>query len=360
MRIALLLIPVLALAQGPRTPDGHPDFSGVYDITTLTPVSRPASYGMRKSLSEEDAKKQAAIMAAKVAEQNKASDPNRGAPAQGGSRPAGVTGAPEAFEGAAGNVGGYNTVWVEFGEKAFKLEGQYRTSIIVDPPNGNLPPMTPEAIKASASKNRALYAEFGRPNRGDAWWIKEGISPGPYDDPELRPLAERCIMSFGQSATTPALPNYFYNNLKQIVQSKDTVVIFNEMIHDARIVRMNAKHDPPEIRKWAGDSVGHWEGEVLVVDTTNFRDEAVLQGADRNLHVIEKFSRIDGKTLLYQFTIDDPTVWTKPWSGEMPWPVTDGRIYEYACHEGNYSFGNILRGARLLEAEAMKQAGAKK
>jgi len=360
MRIVLLMLPALALAQGPRTPEGKPDFSGMYDITTLTPVSRPAAYGTRKSLTEQEARAQAKAMEDKAVEFNKASDPNRAAPPKGGARPAGVTGAPEAFEGAAGNVGGYNQVWVDFGNQAFKLEGQYRTSIIVDPPNGNVPPMTPEAMKRAATSNRALYAEFGRPNRGDAWWIKEGVSPGPYDDPEMRPLAERCIVSFGQSAMTPALPNYFYNNLKQIVQTKNTVVIFNEMIHDARIVRMNAKHDPPEIRKWGGDSVGHWEGEVLVIDTTNFRDESVLQGADRNLHVIEKFSRIDGKTLLYQFTIDDPTVWTKTWSGEMPWAATDGRIYEYACHEGNYSFGNILRGARLLEAEAMKQSGPPK
>jgi hypothetical protein len=359
MRIARLLlplwIPVLAIAQGPRTPDGHPDLSGTYDITTLTPVTRPARYGTQKSLSDEEAKAQAKTMAAKLAEQSKASDPNRQAPAKGGARPAGVTGDPEAFEAAAGNVGGYNAVWVEFGSQAFKLEGRYRTSIIVDPPDGKAPPMTPQAMQRLARNNRALFAEFGRPNRGDAWWIKEGISPGPYDDPELRPLAERCLMSFGQSPVTPALPNYFYNNLKQIVQTKDTVVIHHEMIHDARIVRMNGKHAPPELRFWAGDSIGHWEGEVLVVDTTNFRDEPVLQGSDRNLHVIERFSRIDAKTLLYQFTVEDPTVWTKPWSGEMPWPATDGRIFEYACHEGNYSFGNILRGARLLEAEAMKQ-----
>jgi hypothetical protein len=133
------------------------------------------------------------------------------------------------------------------------------------------------------------------------------------------------------------------------------VVIHNEMIHDARIVRMNSKHDPPEIRRWMGDSIGRWEGDVLVVETTNFRDEPVLQGSDRNLRVIEKFSRIDNNTLLYQFTVKDPTVWTKPWSGEMPWVATDNRLFEYACHEGNYSFANILRGARLLEAEAMKQ-----
>ena len=341
MRIALLLIPALALGQSPRTPDGHPDFSGTYDITTLTPVMRPASLGDRKSLTDDEAKAQATAMAARTADRNKATDPNRTAPPKGG----------DGSEGAAGNVGGYNGVWIDYGEQAFKLEGQFRTSIVVDPPNGRTPPMVPEAMKRAAARMGR-----DRPNRGDAWWIKEGVSPGPYDDPELRPLSERCLMSFGQSATTPALPNYFYNNLKKIVQGKDTVVILNEMIHDARIVRMNAKHDPPEVRRWMGDSVGHWEGEVLVVDSTNFIDRPALFGADQNLHVIEKFSRIDSKTLLYQFTIDDPTVWTKSWSGEMPWVATGGRIFEYACHEGNYSFGNILRGARQLEAEAMKSA----
>jgi hypothetical protein len=121
---------------------------------------------------------------------------------------------------------------------------------------------------------------------------------------------------------------------------------------------MNAQHEPPEIRRWMGDSVGHWEGDTLVIDTTNFNDTPALAMADRNLHVIERISRIDAKTLLYQFTIDDPTVWTAKWTGEMPWPATDARIYEYACHEGNYSFANILKGARLLEAEAMKAAPA--
>ena len=354
MRIAPFLIPVLALAplasaQGPRTPDGHPDFTGTYDITTLTPVMRPASMGERKALTEDEAKAEAKKVQDALDKQNKASDPNRKAPPKGGE----VIADDVLGKGAGGAVGGYNAFWLDPGNSVFKLEGKYRTSIIVDPPDGRMPPMTPEAMKRASSGMRR-----DRPGRSDAWWVKENVSPGPYDDPEIRGYAERCLMSFGQSATTPALPNYFYNNLKQIVQTKDTVVIQNEMIHDARIVRMNGKHDPPEIRRWMGDSVGHWEGEVLVVDSTNFKDNPPLFGADRNLHVVERFSRIDGKTLLYQFTIEDPTVWTKTWSGEMPWPATDGRIYEYACHEGNYSFGNILKGARLLEKEAAQSKPA--
>ncbi len=347
MRTALIamIFPLLALAQSPRTPDGHPDFSGIYDITTLTPVMRPPSLADRKALTDDEAKAQAKAMADQMAKLNQATDPNRAAPPKGG----------DGSEGAAGNVGGYNGVFVDYGNSAFKLEGKWRTSILVDPPNGRMPPMTAEAMKKASVRMRRERA-----NRGDAWWVKDNVTPGPYDDPELRPLSERCMMSFGQSATTPALPNYFYNNLKQIVQGKDTVVIQNEMIHDARIVRMNSKHEPPDITRWLGDSIGHWEGDVLVIDTTNFNDTPALYGADKNLHVIEKISRIDAKTLLYQFTIDDPTVWTAKWSGEMPWPLTDGRIFEYACHEGNYSFSNILKGARLLEAEALKGGTATK
>ncbi len=147
-----------------------------------------------------------------------------------------------------------------------------------------------------------------------------------------------------------------YNNLKRIVQTESHVMILVEMVHDARIVRLNAEHASPDIRGWLGDSVGHWEGDTLVIDTTNFNDRPVLAGASRNLHVVERFSRIDEDTLLYQFTVDDPTVWTAPWSGEYIWPATASRVYEYACHEANYSFGGILRGARVLEAEALGES----
>ena len=135
-----------------------------------------------------------------------------------------------------------------------------------------------------------------------------------------------------------------YNNLKRIVQTDDYVMILAEQIHDARIVRMNQEHAPLEIRYWFGDSVGHWEGDTLVVDTTNFTDTPVLRDASRNLHIVERFTRVDAETLRYQFTIDDPTVWTQPWSGEYPWPATRDRVYEYACHEANYSFEAFSAG----------------
>jgi hypothetical protein len=179
---------------------------------------------------------------------------------------------------------------------------------------------------------------------------------GAYDDPERRPLGERCLMGFGSTSGPPALPNYFYNNLHQIVQTPDAVMILTEMVHDARIVRMNSQHLPPTIRKWMGDSIGRWEGDTLVVDTTNFTDKTRYRGSSPNLHIVERFTRTAPNTLLYRFTVEDPDTWTTPWTGEYTWPATDEMIYEYACHEGNYAMGNILRGARLKEANDAKKS----
>ena len=330
----------LSAAEIPKTPSGRPDLSGTYDIATLTPLQRPQKYGDKLSLTDEEAAAIARQRAEYLASRNAASDPDREAPPEGG----------DGSTGAAGNVGGYNAFWIDSGSGAFKIDGTWRTSIITDPKNGRRPEMTPEAKRRAAAR-----AKMFRPNKGEAWWIKEGIDPGPYDDPELRPLAERCLLGFGSTGGPPMLP-VLYNNLKRIVQTDDHVLILVEMVHDARIVRMNEEHAPPDVRKWLGDSVGHWEGDTLVVDTTNFTDRPALSGASRNLHVVERFKRIDADTLLYSFTVEDPTVWTKPWSGEFVWPATDSRVYEYACHEANYSFGGILRGARILESEALGES----
>jgi hypothetical protein len=139
--------------------------------------------------------------------------------------------------------------------------------------------------------------------------------------------------------------------MKQIVQTKDTILILNEMVHDARVIRMNAQHLPPTIRRWMGDSIGHWEGDTLVVDTTNFTSKTRFQGSGENLHVVERFTRVDPKIVLYRFTVDDPDTWDRAWTGEYPWNATSENLYEYACHEGNYSLGGMLRGARQREAE---------
>ena len=163
-------------------------------------------------------------------------------------------------------------------------------------------------------------------------------------------LAERCLLGF--SAGPPSMPG-LYNNFKRIVQTDDHVMILLEMVHDARIVRLNSEHGPDVNRKWLGDSIGRWEGDTLVVETINFKEKTGLYGGDENLHLTERFTKLDNGNLLYNFTVDDPTAWTKPWSGEYAWKASSDKVYEYACHEGNYAMVNILRGARLLEREAM-------
>ncbi|MCP5179757.1 MAG: hypothetical protein H6993_07820 [Pseudomonadales bacterium] len=318
----------VALARGATVPD----LSGTYDIATLTPLRRPPAYGNNLYLTPEEAARIEAEEKARMDEGAQASDPSRSAPPEGG----------DGSEGAAGNVGGYNTFWIDRGTSAALVDGKFRTSIISSPDNGQQPPPTPEGQKRFAK----FFAQF-RQNRGDAWWYP---GPGPYDNPESLTLSDRCLLGFSSTGGPPMLPA-LYNNLHRIVQTEDTVMILVEMVHDARIIRLNAEHAPDDMRFWLGDSVGHWEGDTLVVDTTNFRDQPALYGASRNLHVVERFSRNDDGSLLYSFTVDDPTIWTAPWSGEYPWPLTDDRVFEYACHEGNYAMEGILKGARILEAD---------
>jgi hypothetical protein len=318
----------------PRMPDGHPDLQGTYDLATLTPLQRPM--GMKAVISDEEAAKLEVAMAKVRAQGDAPIAGDRSAPPKGG----------DGSRGAAGNVGGYNTGWLDPGSSYTVVNGEKRTSIIVDPPDGHVPALTPEAMKrvaANRAQTRSDQAESNDPGLETA--------PGAYDDPERRPLGERCILGFSSTSGPPALPDYFYNNLHQIVQTPDSVMILTEMVHDARIVRMNAKHLPSNFRFWMGDSVGHWEGDTLVVDTTNFTDKTRYMGSTENLHVVERFTRQDDKTLIYRFTIEDPSTWTRPWTGEYSWPATDGKIYEYACHEGNYALGDILRGARLREKQ---------
>jgi hypothetical protein len=179
-------------------------------------------------------------------------------------------------------------------------------------------------------------------------------NPAAYDNPEQRPLAERCLLGFGSTSGPPALP-VLYNNLHQIVQTRDHLMILNEMNHDVRVVRMNSQHLPSTVRPWMGDSIGWWDGETLVVETTNFSEKTRFRGSSQNLKVTERFSRLDGRTLLYRFTVEDPTTWAAPWTGEYTWPATDDLLFEYACHEGNHALANILSGARQRDREAASQ-----
>jgi hypothetical protein len=167
----------------------------------------------------------------------------------------------------------------------------------------------------------------------------------------MRSLGERCILSFGSSAGPPMIP-LLYNNNYQIVQTKDSVVILVEMVHDARVVRLNSKHRPASVRTWMGDSIGWWEGETLVVETTNFRPDQSFRASSQNLKVTERFTRVDPNQVLYRFTVEDPDTFTRPFSGEVAMNATGEKIYEYACHEGNYALPGILAGARAQEQEA--------
>ncbi|MEE2778778.1 MAG: hypothetical protein VYE73_18700 [Acidobacteriota bacterium] len=321
-----------------RTASGRPDLSGTYDVATLTPLQRPEKYGENLYLTLEEADAIEAEEAAIVEARAQNSNPDREAPPEGG----------DGSSGGAGNVGGYNTFWIDRGTDAFSIDGKFRTSILVDPANGRMPPMTEEAAARSAERRK-----LRRPNDGSAWWL--GLDgAGPYDGPESLPVTERCIVGF--TGATPTLPSG-YNNHKAIVQTEDHVMILIEMVHDARIVRMNSEHPGPEVRRWLGDSIGWWEGDTLVVDTTNFHPKAFLRGGSENMHVVERFTAQPDGNLLYRFTVQDDTSWTSPWTGEYIWRSTPNKVYEYACHEGNYSMGGTLRGARLLESEAAASSG---
>lgn len=329
------LLPVTADAEIKRTADGKPDLSGVYDTGTLTPLSRPKEFGDKQFMSAEEAtfilaeiKKRFAVLT------ERDSSADRSAPKKGGD-------GNNTF--GAGGVGGYNGFWIDPGSQVTTVNGQYRTSIIYDPPNGQQPAMVPAAI----GKMSFVYGSFSHQNDGTASWLAKA-GPGPFDGPESLAPSERCLISFG--ATVPTIPS-LYNNYKRIVQTEDHIMILQEMVHDARIIRLNSEHGPDGNRKWMGDSIGEWQGDTLVVQTENFRPMSSLGGADENLKVTERYRLAENGDIVYSFTINDPTVWTAPWSGEYTWNSSPDKVYEYACHEGNYAMGNILRGARLLESE---------
>ncbi len=320
-----------------------PDISGTYDVGTLTPLERPEAFGDNLFMSEKGAADIAANIAKMRANDLASADPNRSAPEKGG------------------NVGGYNLFWLDFGSDANVVDGKFRTSIITHPINGRLPPMTDYGAERLQGFLNAWRIHWRTPdpsvgkNDGTAWWLAHADGVGPYDHMEQRPLAERCIIGSRSTAGPPMLPN-LYNNHKRIIQTQDHVMILTEMNHDVRVIRMNGTHRPSHIRTWLGDSIGRWEGETLVVETKNFTELPALSGADENLQVTERFTRMADGGLLYQFTINNPGIWESAWRGEYAWPAADGKVYEYACHEGNYALGNIMRGARLLERETQAAA----
>ncbi len=338
--LALTLLCVSAFAHGElkRTADGKPDLSGFYDSGTLTPLNRPEQFGDKQFMTRAEADALTLASVSNLRQANQDSDPDRAAPKKGGDGQQAL---------GAGGVGGYNAFWIDPGSGMVEIDGKIRTSIVYDPANGRQPEMTAKGMMKVADN----FSSFSYLNDGTASWL-DTDGPGPFDGPEELALAERCLLGF--SAGPPSLPG-LYNNFKRIIQTEDHILILLEMVHDARIIRMNTAHGSAQNQQWLGDSVGRWEGDTLVVDTINFREDTGLYGGDANLHLIERFDLQDNGDLIYDFTVEDPSAWTAPWSGEFVWKHTRDKVYEYACHEGNYAMGNILRGARLLEQEALSQ-----
>ncbi len=301
---AVALAPLPASAQtgdAPRTPWGKPDLGGVWDFATLTPMERPAEFAGKERLTEEDV---ANIVArsAKFTEFLSEQGPTRG-------------------------TGTYDEFWFDFGSD---VSADRRTSLVIDPPNGRIPDLTPPARERMAARRAYL-----RDHPADSW--------------EDRNLAERCLVGFNIG---PPMAPSAYNNVMQLFQTEDHVVILNEMVHDARVVPLDGRdHLDAGIRQWLGNSRGYWDGDTLVVETANFRDETNFRGVTRDLRLVERFTRADANTLLYGFTVTDPRTFVRPWTAEVPMALSPNPTYEYACHEGNYGLEGILAGTRAEERE---------
>ena len=292
----------------PRTPDGRPDLQGIWTNATITPLERPRELGAKEYYTEEEA-----------AEYRKKA----------------LVPLPTAERG--GTEAHYEFTQFGLDRSQAQIAFSMRTSMIVGP-EGRVPPLTQEAQQRNA--------ERAARNKGHE-----------FDGPENRTIQERCIV-WGNEGP-PMLPPG-YNSFLQIVQTPASVAIMQEMIHDVRIIPLDGRpHAPANVRRWLGDSRGRWEGDTLVVDTTNFTDQTNFRGSRENLHVVERFTRVDDGTIRYQFTVDDPTTWAKAWSGELPLVKDKGPIYEYACHEGNYGLANNLRGARAKEKADEAKTGKK-
>jgi hypothetical protein len=295
-----------------RLADGRPDLQGTWDFRTVTPLERPAEFANKPVLTaEEAAEYERRIVESRNADTNRDKTTSRGV----------INGTEITADVALA----YNDFWWDRGTK---VDATLRTSLITDPPDGRLPPMTPEAVK----RLQALDVARERPAEG----------------PEDRSVGERCILGFNSGP--PMVPGGYNQNV-QIVQTPGYVVIHNEMVHSARIVPLDGRPHG-NARHLTGTSRGRWDGDTLVVETKNFQRETSLRGSSANTHLIERFTRVGPDTLLYEFTVTDPTTWTRPWTAQISMARTDDLIYEYACHEANYGMTNLLKAARVVEKDA--------
>ncbi|HET9159426.1 MAG TPA: hypothetical protein VFN88_02350 [Caulobacteraceae bacterium] len=321
--------------KAPRAADGHAELEGIWTNATATRLERPASYGDKLLMDPAEAAKQEKATFDRNARINaptaKETQENWKELAKGPDK------LDECRGGSLGTACGYNAGWTDPGDLIMRVDGQPRTSLITFPANGRMPPR----VAGAPSPRQFVESSEAGPER---------VRPGQNDNPEGRSLGERCIMSFGISSG-PVMTPQLYNNTYKIVQTKDTVGIWVEMVHDMRLVRLNAQHRTDGVTPWMGDSIGWWDGDTLVVETTGFNPKQNLRGGDKNLKVTERFTRVAGERLHYAFKVEDPTVWQTAWGGEYEFGATNG-IYEYACHEGNYGLEGILAGARNDEREA--------
>jgi hypothetical protein len=310
----LAALPVAAQNQKagavPKAADGHPDLQGIWTNATITPLER---MGGKAAVTDEEGK----VIEKKAAEDLASTD--------------GASDSPLLRAAGSAGTGGYNMLFIDRGSELTRVDGMKRTSLVIDPEDGKVP------ATARAGQMRAFASAAGI----------------AFDSVKQRPLSERCLLAFGSSSGPPMLP-VLYNNTYQIVQTADTVMILVEMVHDARIIRLNGEHPPANVKLWMGDSIGHWDGDTLVVDTANFRDEVAFRGASAKFHVVERFRRVSATQFIYRATMEDPDTWPKPWTIEYSFNTAEGPIYEYACHEGNYAMPDILGGARKLESEVKK------
>jgi hypothetical protein len=319
--------------QAPKTAFGQPDLSGYWSNATLTPVTRNPRLTDKPVLPDAAALKTEAAFAQAL---ERAGEPTTAddKPAERKPDPALQQLRPQ-FGAAGGDVGGYNAFWLDPGTRLMRVEGQYRTSLITTS-DGQVPK---------------------RKGGGPAGALGGGL--GSFDNPENRSLGERCILGFGRNAGPPMLPNGFYNNSYQIVQTPDTIAIDVEMVHDMRIIRLDGAHRSDGVRPWMGDSVGQWEGDTLVVETDHIPQAQNFFGAWKDLKVTEWFTRVSPTRILYRFQVEAPTTWDTPWGGEYDFAPLKGIVYEYACHEGNYALPGMLAGARHMENNGDKaKAGA--
>jgi len=303
------------VAEAPRTAWNQPDLQGVWDFRTITPMERPEALGDQAFLSaedvadlEQDIADRDALLAARPAQRTVATN----------NVDRGVDGAP----------GAYNQFWMDRGTRVI---GTRRTSLVVDPPNGRIPAMT-----SAGEQRRAAEREYVRDHPADSW--------------ADRSIYERCILGFNSG---PPIEPRAYNNHMQVFQTPDHVVIFNEMVHDARIIPLGPREPLPDhVRQRMGDSRGRWEGDTLVIETSNLdrlNSFTWRQGATEDMRLVERFTRVDDGTLLYEFTVEDPATWTRPWSVEVPMARSTDQVWEFACHEGNYGMEGILSGHRADE-----------